>query len=59
MNMRKISINADACIGCSLCASTYPEAIELDAEGKAVAIAELEDDKADEVIALCPTGAIA
>ena len=56
--MKKLKVNADACIGCGLCVNMAPEAFTLNDEGKSEAIAETEDGAADEVIASCPVGAI-
>lgn len=56
--MKKVKVNQDACIGCGLCIGMHPEALAFNDESKASAIAEMEDDAADEVIASCPVAAI-
>jgi ferredoxin len=56
--MKKLKVNADACIGCGLCVNMAPDAFALNDEGKSEAIAEMEDSAADEVVASCPVGAI-
>lgn len=54
----KVVIDAESCIGCGLCVSTAPDAVEFDADGKATVVAEVEDTVAEELVGSCPVSAI-
>ncbi len=59
--MKKIKINDSICIGCGACFGGYPEHVEMNDEGYAKVIDgknEVEDDLAEEIIGVCPVGAI-
>lgn len=56
--MVKVTIDADACIGCGLCISSMPEVFAFDDEGKSVVIADADEGAANDVVASCPVGAI-
>lgn len=56
---KKLKVNADACISCGICVGQLPDVFAFDDESKSTVIGECADDAAaDEVIALCPVGAI-
>jgi len=50
-----IEIDKDRCIGCGICASTYPEIFEIDEEGKSN-VKSSPDEFID--IDICPIQAI-
>lgn len=54
----KVTVDTESCIGCGLCVGTFDSAFELDEEGKARVIGELDEASADEAVANCPVGAI-
>ena len=54
----RLKVNSEACIGCGLCVGTFDSAFELDEEGKARVIGDLDEASAEEAIANCPVGAI-
>ncbi|HAS56583.1 MAG TPA: ferredoxin [Firmicutes bacterium] len=57
--MKKVKVNADACIGCGLCISSAPEVFAFNDEGKSEVIGQPTDEAAvEEVIASCPVAAI-
>lgn len=56
--MVKVTVDADACIGCGLCISSMPEVFAFDDEGKSVVIADADEGAANDVVASCPVGAI-
>ena len=54
-------VDQDLCIGCGLCNATCPEVFEMNADGKAEAIADTTDENRDavqEAIDGCPVSAI-
>lgn len=54
-------VDQELCIGCGLCCATSPEVFELNADGKAEAIADTTDDNCDDVMTAiegCPVSAI-
>jgi ferredoxin len=55
---KKLKVNKDACLGCGLCVSTYPEAFAFDDDGKATVVGEVADESAEEAKSSCPAGAI-
>lgn len=55
---KKVKVDADICIGCGLCVGTHGDIFEFTDDGKAVAIAEGEDDAVEDAIANCPVQAI-
>lgn len=57
--MKKVTVDADVCIGCGLCVGSHPDIFAFNDEGKAEAIAEGEDADCDDAIASCPVAAIA
>ncbi len=57
--MVKITVDADACIGCGLCVSSMPDVFSFNDDGKSVVIADAEEGAADDIISSCPVGAIA
>ncbi len=55
---KKVTVNADACIGCGLCVGSVPSVFSFGDDGKAVA-GDVDDEAAvDEAMANCPVGAI-
>ena len=58
----KLKVNKDACIGCGACAATAEDLLKINDEGFSQPIVETvpEDKKAEaqEVVGVCPTGAI-
>lgn len=58
----KVKVNRDNCIGCGACESIYPEVFQLDDEGISTVVCEdfskAEDDKLNDAVESCPTGAI-
>jgi ferredoxin len=56
--MVKVTVDAEACIGCGLCISSMPEVFEFNDEGKSVVIADADEGMIDDVIASCPVAAI-
>ncbi len=58
----KAFVDKEACIGCELCTTDYPEIFSMEDDGLAVAIeAELSEDQvsdAQEAVDSCPTEAI-
>ena len=59
--LTKASINKNACIGCGICANTYPQAFEMQGQ-KAVLVesdpSSLDKDKIEEAVDACPVNAI-
>ncbi|KAF5077141.1 ferredoxin [Oscillibacter ruminantium] len=51
-------VDQDTCIGCGLCISSVPEVFEMNADGKAEAIADGPDDAVKSAIDACPVSAI-
>lgn len=54
-------VDQDTCIGCGLCVDTCPEVFQLNADGKAEAIADTTDENRSgilEAIDNCPVNAI-
>lgn len=54
-------VDQDTCIGCGLCVTICPEVFQLNADGKAEAMADTTDDNRDsvlEAIDSCPVSAI-
>lgn len=62
MSGSRIVIDPDRCIGSELCVASFPHAIAFDdTEQLAVALdgaGELAQDELEELVALCPMGAI-
>jgi len=54
----KLKVDQDMCVGCGLCAGTYDKAFEINEDGKAIVIGELDEASAEDVIANCPAAAI-
>ena len=54
----RLTVNSEACIGCGLCVGTFDSAFELDEEGKARVIGDIDESLVDEAIGNCPAGAI-
>lgn len=52
----KLTVNKEVCLGCGACVGAYGDAFKFDDDGKAACVAPV--DNADEVIAVCPVGAI-
>ena len=57
---KTVTVAKDVCIGCGLCAGSYPSIFEMDDDGLAKAsVAEVEDSSAaDDAAANCPVQAI-
>ena len=55
MARKKLKIDASLCIGCGACAGTYPDDIQLNADGQAELIS---DEGEEEAVEVCPVGAI-
>jgi len=51
-----VSVDADKCIGCGLCANLAPEVFEMSDDGKAVVLNASAD--AEEIASQCPVEAI-
>lgn len=51
-------VDQDTCIGCGLCAGSVPEVFEMNADGKAEAVADGPEDQVREAIDACPVSAI-
>lgn len=52
-------VDPDACIGSGECVALDPEAVELTEGGTArVLVAELEEQRADDLCNVCPIGAL-
>lgn len=59
--MKKAYIDREGCIGCGLCADTCPEVFLIDAEGKALAFADIipeYEKSAEDAADGCPAGVI-
>lgn len=56
----KVTIDRDGCIGCSLCAATYPEVFRISVDGLAEVYASSEKtaDKVREAAENCPVSVI-
>ena len=55
----RVIVDPDVCIGSGECVAEDPDAIELDDSGCArVLIAELDEDRADNLCNVCPVGAL-
>lgn len=58
----KVVVNQEACIGCGACTSVAEELFEMNDEGhstlKVNEITKEQEEKANEAIDVCPTGAI-
>jgi ferredoxin len=58
--LHRVEIDRTVCIGYGLCAQTAPRSLHLDADGIAVAVAEIVDDEnVVEASLVCPMSAIA
>ena len=55
MERKKIVIDTANCIGCGVCAASYPEDITINADGLAEVVTGECDAEATEI---CPVGAI-
>jgi ferredoxin len=53
-------VDGDKCIGCGMCVSSFEELFKFDKTGKSVVkeSGECEDCEIDEVVDICPQGAI-
>lgn len=51
-------VDQDVCIGCGLCVSSVPEVFQLNADGKAEAVADGPADAVNAAIDACPVSAI-
>lgn len=60
MNLKKIIVNTDACIGCGACVAIDPEHFAFNDEGLSMAISteNLESSNVNSAIDSCPTSAI-
>jgi ferredoxin len=55
----RMIVDPDACIGSAECVALDPESIELDEQGTArLRVAELEEERAEELCDTCPVGAL-
>lgn len=57
---KKLSIDPEKCANCGACYSTYPDVFELGDDGKAKVKenANLQDKQMDDIVNICPSGAI-
>lgn len=55
-----VSIDQEACIGCGVCESIYPDLFEMAGDGKAKvkSVASVDSDLAKDAASQCPTNAI-
>ena len=55
-----VSIDQEACIGCGVCESIYPDLFEMSGEGKAKtkSVSSVDTDLAKDAASQCPTNAI-
>ncbi len=57
--MQSVIVDSDACIGSAECVALDPDAVKLDEHGTAqILLPELEEERARELCAACPTGAL-
>ncbi len=57
--MKKVKVNAEACIGCGLCIGNAPDVFAFSDDGKSEVIGEVADETVvEETIASCPVAAI-
>lgn len=57
----KVVVNKDLCVGCGTCAAVAPDLFEMQEDGKAEFIGELNDENMETVkraMQMCPTTAI-
>jgi ferredoxin len=55
----QLIVDPDVCIGSGECVAEDPDAIELDDSGTAhVLVAEMDEDRAESICAVCPVGAL-
>jgi ferredoxin len=55
----RVVVDPDVCIGSGECVAEDPDAVELDDSGCAhVKLAELDEDRAESLCAVCPVGAL-
>lgn len=56
-----VKVDQDACIGCGVCESIYPDLFEMTGDGKAQTknLASFDADLAKDAASQCPTNAIA
>jgi len=59
-SMQGAYVDADKCIGCTLCVSMSPKVFEMQADGKSKAVNPTGDatDAIEKAIAACPVAAI-
>ncbi len=55
-----VTIDQNACIGCGVCESIYPDLYEMTGDGKAQvkALSSIDTDLAKDAASQCPTNAI-
>jgi ferredoxin len=55
-----VKVDADACIGCGVCESIYPDLFEMSGDGKATtkSIGNVDSALAQDAASQCPTSAI-
>lgn len=61
LNIAKIFVDQDACIGCGTCVSLAPEVFELDASGKSAVVKNSDGADDEKILAAaraCPVQAI-
>lgn len=58
--MKKVKVDKEKCIGCSLCVAIAEKAFKVSDDGKveALEVSEEEESKVKEAIESCPVGAI-
>ena len=59
-NEKKLRVDPNLCANCGTCYSVYPDVFELGEDGKArvKADANLQDKQMDDLVNICPSGAI-
>lgn len=56
--MKKIEVIKEKCIKCAMCYSTAPDVFTPGDEGESIVINPEVNDQSEDLIGICPTGAI-